>query len=222
MTTHKIVTEYSTGATIYFSLWSGANVFDFNDNTFKLPGAATTPGVAMTGTVVGASVSNYEGSFDLEDLAPGLTPVTATICVYIRAGASPAPVTDTRIGMPTVIEAQLGEIGLRQIEVKTALCTKTTSGTTIQLFAELLADGQPVALHDIDPAATCTISVKQHPDSPLFSMNAAAVGAVNTSHRFACEKTNPGFTADRLHVATFTVTADGQTYVRDHTITVVP
>ncbi len=222
MATHTIVTEYSAGATIYFALWSGANVFDFDDNTFTLPGSAVTPGVAMGETVVGAGVSKYEGSLDLADLAPGLAPVTAIIGVYVQAGGAPAPVTDTRIGLPTVLEAQLGEIGLRQIEVKTAVCTKTTAGTTIQLFAELLADGEPVPLYDIDPAATCTVDVKQHPDAPLFAMNAAAVGAVNTSHRFAAEYNNPGFTADRLYVATFTITADGETYVRDHTITVVP
>lgn len=222
MTTHTIATEYSAGATIYFALWSGANVFDFNDNTFKSPGSATTPGVAMSETVVGSGVSKYEGSLDLADLAPGLEPVTSVIAVYIQAGGSPAPVTDTRIGLPTVIEAQLGEIGLRKIEVKTAICTKTTAGTAIQLYAELLADGEPVALHTIDAAATCAIDVKQHPDAPLFSMTTGDVGAVNTSHRFAAEKTNPGFTADRLYVFTFTIVGDGQTYVRDHTLTVVP
>lgn len=225
MATETFLKQYTAGVTVYFVIRDAAgNYFDMDDNTFKALASCVDPYIEATERILksGADDSNYVATFDLGDLAPGLAVVECFVMAIKRVGGSPDLAADLAISQPEPLIAQLEKLGRRVMDVKWAIGTKTTAGTTVQVWAELTADGEPVALHTIDSGATCALEVKQHGNTSQFSMTTGDIGAVNAAHRFEAEYTNPNFTADRVYAAKITVVADGQTYVRDRTFTVVP
>lgn len=170
------------------------------DGTLNL---TATPYVTMTEQALAADHSKYYGTVDLSDIAPGLTLVNGQLVFYAQTGASPdLPADDFLQGQ--AFEAQLGLLGRRSFAVRCGLAFVTTSGTSLQAHAELLADGQLVPLHDLDPAATCEVDLWTFgpPNAPLISLSTTDMGALNTDHRFAGEYANPNPTADSLHLVT--------------------
>lgn len=225
MATETLVKQYLAAQNVYFVLRNAAgNYFDQDDDTFKALASCVDPYFEGTERILkaGASESEYVATIDLADLAPGLAVVECFALAIRRVGGSPDLAADEVISQPAEIVAQLSQLGRRVMDIKWYVATKTTSGTTVQVWAELIADNEPVALYTIDPAATCTLDVKLHGNANQFAMNAAAMGAVNAAHRFEAEYTDPAFTADRGYAAKITIVADGQTYIRDKTFTVVP
>lgn len=225
MATETLVKQYTAGKVVYFVLRNAAgNYFDQADDTFKALASCTDPYFEATERILktGASESEYIATVDLADIAPGLAIVECFALALRRVGGAPDLAADEVISQPVEIVVQLSKLGRREIDIKWYVATKTTSGTTVQVWAELTADGDPVALHTIDNAATCTLDVKLHGNANQFAMNAAAMGAVNAAHRFEAEYSNPNFTADRGYAAKITIAAAGQTWIRDRTFTVVP
>lgn len=225
MATETLVKQYYDGMNVYFMLRNTAgNYFDQDDNTFKALASCVDPYFEATERIykAGADESDYVADIDLDGLAPGLAAVECHAIAVKRVGGSPDLAADEIISQPETIVAQLGQLGYRNYDLKFYIATKTTSGTTVQVWVELLADSALVALETIDPTAECTLEVKMHGNASQFTMNAAAMGAVNAAHRFEAEYTNPNFTADRGFVATPTITAVGLTISRDKTFTVVP
>lgn len=227
MATETLVKQYTAGETVYFVLRNAAGEyfdFDAGELVFQALGSCVAPYLAATERILkaGAAESEYVADIDLDDIAPGLAAVECFALAILQAGGSPDLAADLVISQPAQIIAQLGKLGRRVFEIKAAIGTKTTAGTTVQVWAELLADGERVALNTIDPAATCALDVKLHGNANQFAMTTGDFGAVNSSHRFEAEYSDPAFTADRIYAAAFTIVADSQTFTRDKTFSVVP
>lgn len=227
MATETLVKQYNAGETVYFVLRNAAGEyfdFDAGELVFQALGSCVAPYLAATERILkaGAAESEYVADIDLDDIAPGLAAVECFALAILQAGGSPDLAADLVISQPAQIIAQLGQLGRRVFDIKWCINVKTTSGTAIQVWAELLADGVPVDLKTIDDAATCEVDIVQHGNSPLLSISTAEMGAVNVAHRFEAEVLNPNFTADRMYAQRVTINADGQTFVRDRTVVVVP
>lgn len=178
-----------------------------------IPRSPMTDVLTLTERAGSATMSRYTGALDLSQIAPGLDLIQGSLIFYKRTGSVPSLYADLEIAGPLGVEAQLGLLGRRQITVKASVALRTTGGQSMHVWVELLADGQRVPLHDLDPDATCEVDVWIHGNSPLFSMDTSDMGAVNAEHRFESSYSNPNPTADSLHAVSARITALGQTFV---------
>lgn len=213
MTTELLVREDAAGLNLYFAAQNAAGQWlDYSDWTFKALGSVTTVGLAATPQDLASGRKRYVASLDLEELAPGLPAVECTLGCFIRAGATPAPLTDTLAGQLLPFVAQLGAKGHRAFQTQVKLGATTTEGTLLELMAWLEADGRKVPLHTLDDDATCQVVCLRRGNFPQFTIDTTGMGPVNANHCFEPTYNNPNFTADRIYRAEAIITASGLTF----------
>jgi hypothetical protein len=216
-----------SGLTVYGVAFRGSDgkVFDWSDNTYKTIGTAVTPAIAMTSQAsYGSTQSQYGGSVDLLALcgASPMVPVDISLKIFSRAGGSPAPATDFKLGSLPKMRLIYGEITPPSGQDCVVDCTAnltTMSGVSMHLTAELTRpDGRTLPLATIDPTATCAIVVTQDATEtgddrvPMFDLTTTDCGTVNAEHRFEVEYDNPNLASNRGFTADFTIVSGGVTY----------
>lgn len=213
MATESILYQHDPAATIYASIFNVAGeVFDFNDNTFKALGGATTPYLALTEYTApgGSAFSFYAASFDLADINNTATRAQYAISIYEQAGGSPAPSTDTVLSNPSPFSVRFGATGDWEVRHQIDGCFTTTAGTTVRFLVKTSYGDQRIALETVDPTATAALAVREYgAGADLFTISATTVNAAGI---FELEKANPGYTADRLYKYTLTIVINGVTF----------
>lgn len=141
--------DHTASATVFFRIWdTSGNVFDFNDNTFKAIGSATTPYVAATERTAmgGTGDSAYQAAITLENINNTALAKRYIVKAYTQAGGSPAD-TDDAISEGTIVNGgeltiQAGEIGEQPIVVQAEISVKATAGSTAQVSCWLERAGR--------------------------------------------------------------------------------
>ena len=189
---------------------AAGNVLDFNDNTFKALGSATTPTVALTEQTGGggSGKSNYVYSLDLTRINKTLDTSRAWITFYERAGGSAAPLTDTAISFRTPFTTQAGEWGEDALGIEFCPVYTTISGTpTMRGIVTVLRNGKPVDIYALDSTATCTVTAREH--GAVADLYASSAATVTTAGDFNVSQSTPGYTADRAYQHTIVATVSG-------------
>lgn len=213
MPTKTLRIEHTASANVYFSVWRSSDnlVFDFADNTFKAIASATTPyltAVENTNTG-GAGRSHYTASLNLSLLGS----VDAFVQPYLRAGVSPAPLTDTTLEDPLAIVTRFGDLpGVIAAEI----CV-TIDRVLDELFVSVTIslDGQALDLNTLATAPTCSILVRQ--SDPPANAFPALTATIDADGRFVATRSTPfaADDADQEFHAVVTITHGGQTFRYD-------
>lgn len=221
MATKTLFCQHTASATVYASVWNAAGqVLDFNDNTFKTLGSATTPGLALTerSDAGGTGKSLYTGALDLADVNALQDVLSVAISFYVQAGGSPAPSTDATIGDPELLDVRFGDVA-GDVTVEFEINVKSTAGLAAQISAWLVHRGAKVALEDVDATPTISVVVREHASGvALFT----ATGDVDDVYddRFEIEQATPGFTDDRQYAAEPSIDLNGTVFTGYHSFSV--
>lgn len=203
--------DYTSGANIYVRLWNDSHqVFDFNDNTFKAIGSATTPQRLCT---YNSSEKLYrtDTAINWASVWNNGTPYNVTVLAYNNVTPSSS---DTAVTVPNQLQVQFGQVGEQAIVCGCDATFTTTAGTELRLFAWLERGGQLVVL----ASGSCSIVVREHGSGiDLFTVADAAPNAAGV---FELTKATPGFTADRVYTALVTITENSTTWTTAHTLPV--
>lgn len=211
MTTETFTFLHTAGLPIYFRLFDDlGQVFDFDDATFKALTAATEPYLVATERqyMDGTGRSGYTCALDLADVYLGLVPKRYVLQAY--AAITPAT-EDLAVSSPMGITIQAGEIGEKDVIVKSCLSVKSTEGAFAQISIWIEHGGRKVDIAALDPAATASIQVREH-GSGLDLFTAAAVAGDLILGVFQIEQESPGFTDDRQYQIVCSITMNGVTY----------
>lgn len=140
MTTETLtLPEYDAGAAVYFRLYNETGqVFDFDDNTFKTIGAATTPQASCTERTEmgGTGKSGYTVSVDFANVNDTGSVGRYIVKAFLQAGGSPAA-TDAAISDGLSLTVQFGSLGEKDIIAQAEISVKSTAGSTCQISAWL-------------------------------------------------------------------------------------
>ena len=204
--------DYTETKNVYAVVTNAAgNVLDFNDNTFKALGSATTPTVALAEQTGGggSGKSNYYYALDLSRVNKTLDTARFWITFYDRAGGSAAPLTDLAINYRAPFTVQAAEIGEDELGIEFLPVFTTTAGTTMRALVTVTRNGKPVNIYSLDTAATCTITAREHgAGSDLYTTSATTVGA---NGYFTVTQSTPGYTDDRGYQHTIAIACAGAT-----------
>lgn len=141
--------EYDASATVYFRLYdSSGNVFDFNDETFKAIGSATTPQVAATERTEmgGTSKSGYQASIDLATVNDTGAVNRYTLKAFLQSGGSPATSDAAITDGWFHITIQFGGLGEKDVVAQGEISVKSTAGSTAQISAWLEFAGKKIGV----------------------------------------------------------------------------
>lgn len=215
MATETFLFEGTAGTPHYLALWNrSGQVFDFSDNTFKSLGSATTPYVAATERVNmgGSSKSGYTAAVNFANVNATAARMRLSASWYTNTALS-AIVSD-----PLDVVVRLGQLdsgeGVSGFAPQIGACFTSSAGTEVRFSAWLERDGQLVVL----TAGTCAIAIREHGSGvDLFSVSDAAPNAAGI---FEATQASPGFTSDRLYLATVTIVSGGETFVGVHELPV--
>ena len=211
MATWDFIVRATGSQNVYAVLNNGSGqFFDFSDNTFKALASCTTPFVNMTeqADCGGASNSHYKYEFDLSLLPKRITTKQYTATAYVRAGGSPAPLTDVTVNDATNFYVQAMALGEDTLGVDISGAFTSTAGTTARFIVCMNRKGVYVPIDDMDASATATITAREHgAGSDLFTTSAATV---NSSGWFSVSQSSPGYTTDRDYLHTATITVNGE------------
>lgn len=207
MATKRLRLDHTAGVNVYFTVWRSADnlIFDFADGTYKAVGSATTPGLIATENTNegGGGRSHYWADLDLALL--GVAEVF--VQPLVRAGGSPAPLTDLTLNDPLPLSVAFGFSGARLSGRLTPALRRELN--RFDASFTLAADGQPVDLTGWD--VTLTIrgiqSVVGDADANWFE---DLLGTITAAGRVEFARANPGFTGDRGYTARVVLT-DGTT-----------
>lgn len=224
MATETLAKAYTESLNIYFAIWNKAGqVLDFADSTFKaLSAPPTTPYVAATerDDVGGTGKSLYVADVDLDDVNAGAALTQAVAIAYQRAGGSPNLSTDATISEPVEFSVQFGRLGAQDVVVQSQLSVESTLGLVAQIVVWLEVGGEKVDPLDIDAAATCSVTVREHGSGvDLFTEGGVAANVKNG--RFEYEKATPGFADDVQYEVEASITMNGVTVATTHNIVVI-
>lgn len=232
MATERINITHDAGAVVYAIVvrLSDGKVFDWADNTWKVIGSTTTPGVALTSLVAfGADQAEYAGNLNLSTINATLAPVEVKVIFLKRLGGANLPETDTLLGETAVFEIANGEVdggeGGQGFTVDATCNLTTINGVSMHFTAELKTqDGRSVLLATVDPAATCSIAVTMDADTtggerfPLFTLDTIDCGVVNGGSQFEVQYANPAILplgSNRGFKAKCLITSNGVVYQGD-------
>lgn len=200
MATTDLFYRDEAGLSIYFRLWNSAGqVFDFNDNTFKAIGSATTPYVAATErtAVDGDGFSAYVATVNLANVNN-----TGTLRhVFWAAYSNGTPAAaDVSVSDYAQMIVQFGRLGPVSIQCKCEAAMLTSAGNEVRILCWLEANGERISL----ASGSCTATFREHGSgSDLF---AETDSAPNAAGSFELTKTSPGFTNDRIYQVTVAIT----------------
>ena len=212
MATQRLRKQWTAGLNLYFAVWRSSDnkIFDFDDNTFKTVGSATTPSLAASEVTNpgGSAKSHYTASLDLALIAAGLAPVDVFVQPYQRLGGSPAPLTDTALGDPVCQTIRFGMIN-PFLTCKWAPSLRRELNQFIGSIT-IEADGQPVALSGV----TATMTIR----GVVSTIGDAAAnwypdldGTVTAAGRVEFSRVNPGFEGDRAYNVRWSVVDGAET-----------
>lgn len=189
MATESLQITDVAGGNVYFSIWksAAAEVFDFDDNTFKALGSAVEPFVAATEVSGrgGVGDSGYHAGVDLADI--NNTPAIAVYVVeaYRRLGGSPALTTDLllstgelRIAAGSLVASGSPGDVVSGYVVKCCMALTSTEGDEVQLWAWVEKNGVPITL---DAGDECSFDCFEHTSGlsqfsgPTTAVNPSAV-----------------------------------------------
>lgn len=203
--------DYASGSNVYIRLWNDSHeVFDFNDNTFKAIGSATTPHRLCT---YNSSEKLYRTNtaIDWEVVWNKGSPYRVTVLAYDNA--TPAS-SDVAITVPNQLIVQFGQIGEKEIVCGLDAVFTSTAGTELRLLSWLERGGQTIPL----AAGSCTVTVREHGAGvDLFTVTDAAP---NAAGHFELTQSSPGFTADRVYRALVVIAENSTTWTTTHTLPV--
>jgi len=220
MATERIEIKEISGLTMYFVIkrLSDAYVLDFNDNTFKAVGSATTPYVAASTNTVGAGYGNafYSATIDLQYLSSTLAAVDCLAIAYVQAGGSPNLTTDN-----TLVESPLEQI--RFALKNPAIDWKFTPVykrelDTFDADCIVLANGNPISFN-----GTGALTIRDAAGTLLFAAlsSSTITDAVDGLKHLAFTKWTPGFTGDRLYSARLLLTEGSSTFTIQDTFRIL-
>lgn len=196
MATKQLRIEDTAGVNNYFTVWRSSDnlIFDFNDNTFKAIGSATTPYLAATENTNtgGTGRSHYTASLNLALLGS----VDAFVQAYRRSGGTPAPLTDATIEDPFPIEVRAGSEG-GAIGGRINAVYKRGLNEFEALFT-LTLNGAPISLS----GATGTLTVRDALGNDVFAALTGSLIEHDTDagfYRMKWTQSAPGFTGDRAY-----------------------
>jgi hypothetical protein len=198
--------NHTSGANVYFRVFNGSGqVFDFDDDTFKALGSATTPYIAATeqADADGTGRSDYAATINTSDLYSGASVADFRIKAYDNATPAAGDVAFGGFGF------SLPDADLQLYRCRAEGAFTSSAGTEIRIEAWLERNGQTVIL----TSGTCAITIRETgAGSDLLSLSDSAP---NSLGRFEITQINPGFTDDRLYMARVTITVSGTPYVSD-------
>lgn len=144
MATHRFTYDGAASLNAYLRIHNTAGlVLDFNDNTFKALGSATTPYVTMTEVAAagGTGQSRYYGDVDLDlvNATGDRSEFTATVCNNGTPAAS-----DTAVSGALGFAVQFGRLGIAEVVAQGECNVKSTAGSTAQVTAWLEHGGQTI------------------------------------------------------------------------------
>lgn len=208
MSVKRLRIEATAGVNIYFVVWRSSDnyVFDFSDNAFKATvGAATTPFLAATENTPtgGGGRSHYTANLNLSLLGT----VDAFVQPYLRAGGSPAPLTDATLEDPLPISTQLGYASGSVISGKFTPVFKREMNSFEADFI-LLIDGVPTSFD-----GTGVLTIRDADGSLLFVAltSTTITDAVDGIKHLQFTRSAPGFTGDRYYSARLVLTDGSST-----------
>lgn len=205
MASRVFSTLYDSGQSVYLRIFNmSGQVFDFNDETFKSLGSATTPYIACTeqADVDGTGRSAYVVTIDLDDIYSGFNPADFRFNLY--ANGTPAAGDVAFAASVVRLPEDIGQIDCRAEGVLTS-----TAGTEIRITASLERNGQVVVLG----SGSVSMGIREHgASSNLLTLSSSSLTALG---RFEITQSNPGFTDDRLYMARVAITTGGVTYTSD-------
>ena len=226
MATEYFYLEEASGksGTFYIRIFDTAgNVFDFNDNTFKALGSATTPYKRPTERtdVSGTGRSGYFTDVNLSNVNANLDARAYVVQWYDNA--TPASGDNPVSGAPKEnLFVQLGERVDRaeMVDVRMHMSVNSTAGNEAHVSLWALFRGKLVSLS----GATCSLTVKEAGGTvALFTLTQTdklGSNAIN-DNRFELKKATPGFTADRQYRLSGTITINSVSVTGEHCQTVI-
>lgn len=204
--------NHTAGADIYFRIYnSDGEVFDFDDDTFKALGSATTPYIVATEQpdADGTGRSDYAAEIDTALISDGSIPAEFRIKYFDNA--TPAA-GDLAIGGTTF---RIPELATEIYECHAEGALLTTAGNEIRITAWLTYNGQTLPV----TSGTCSIAIREHSaSSDLLVLNSASPDVLG---RFEFTQSNPGFTDDRLYMARITITVSAVPRMSDSPMVIV-
>ena len=144
MATHRFTYDGAASLNAYLRIHNTAGlVLDFDDNTFKALGSATTPYVTMTEVAAahGTGQSRYysDVNLDLVNATGDRQFFEMTVC----NNGTPAA-TDNPVSGAYPFAAQFGRLGIAEVVAQGECNVKSTAGSTAQVTAWLEHGGQTV------------------------------------------------------------------------------
>jgi len=199
-------------------LSDGSQVFDFDDNTFKDFGDATTPWVLANEVTdpAGLGQSWYHGTVDMTELAPGLAPADITVEAFAQNDVTPDPLTDSTLAAPVAKRVRFGMLD-PQVSGRVTPIYKRELDTWEADFT-VLADGQPVSFD-----GTAELSVRAANGTLLFAAltSDTITDAVDGLKHLRFTQAIPGFTGDRDYSARVVLTEDAVTFAIQDTFQIL-
>lgn len=208
--------RHPSGADLYVRIFDAAgNVFDAADDTWAATiAAATTPHLTMTELpeMDGTGQSGYAVAIDLARLNPTGAKKRLTMKVY--EGSSPSA-ADVSVSGAKGFTAQFGALGERDVVAQVETNVKSTEGLAAQVAAWLEHGGEKVPIATVDPAATASVTVREHGSGvDLFTLAMTADDIEGDV--FEAEQSTPGFTDDRQYEVEVSITENGNTHTSTH------
>ncbi len=187
MATKRLRIEATAGSNVYFTVWRSSDnlIFDFSDNTFKAIGSATTPYLAASENTNtgGTGRSHYTASLNLSLLGT----VDAFVQPYLRAGGSPAPLTDTTLEDPLVLVTRFGDV---PSVISAEICaTMQRELDELLISVTISLDGQALDLNTLSVAPTCEVLVRQ--SDPPGNAFPALTATIDADGRFVATQADP-------------------------------
>ena len=192
-------------------------VLDFNDNTFKAIGSATTPYAAATERtgINGTGKSSYTIALNLANV--NSSEVAQQYLVKWYTGATPAT-TVTPVKSEAIITVLFGAIA-GEVTVEFEINVKSTAGAAAQIGVWLIHRGEKVDLTTIDATPALSVEVREHASgSALFTATGDDTDVFDK--RFEVEQASPGFTDDRQYAAEVVVTLGSTVFRGSHSFSV--
>lgn len=208
--------RYPDSSDLYVRVFDeSGQVFDFADDTYKATlAAATTPFLAMTevADVDGTGYSGYTVAIDLDRL--NATGAKKRLILKVYDSATPAA-TDVAVSGGKGFTVQFGQLGERDVVAQVEINVKSTEGLAAQVAAWLEHGGQKVPIATVDPAASASVTLREHGSGiDLFTLPLSA--AAIESDVFEGEQATPGFTDDRQYEVEVSITENGNTHTSTH------
>jgi len=198
MATKVFSFDYDAGADMYVRIFGRTGsevgqVYDADDDTFKVLGSATTPYLTCTEQTAedGTDKSSYTVAVDLANINSTLALKDYVIRAYDNA--TPAA-TDVAVGAKQEFSVQASRYGAQEITTSVKGCFTSSAGDAVRYLIRLYVNGE---FYELANAATGVLTVREQGGTDLFT--SGTINPVTDAGYFEYDKSTPGFTDDRLY-----------------------